>query len=272
MDRINITFSTCWYIFKSKFNIETYNQWIDNMLSNVNNYYLVVYSDENSSKYIEKYLNNPNIRLIIKPYEEFYNYRYKDYWINNHEKNTILNKIIDWKINMLWCEKIHFVHETITKEYFKTNYYGWCDIGYFRCRPYDIPYDFLKMWPNLKKINTLDTTKIFYAVVNNNNQYMRELFHAIQNKNEQGLPVIPISPKQVSIAGGFFITFKDNVDWWRTTFDTRLQLYFENDYLVKDDQMIIVDCIFTDHFQHFQLIQESDVRFDNWFLFQRLLI
>ena len=272
MTSINITFSTCWYIFKSKFDIETYVSWMDNMLANVHNYYLVVYSDETSSKHIEKYLKNPNIKLVIKPYEEFYNYKYKDQWIKNHEKNLILNPHIDWKVNMLWSEKIHFVNETTTQKYFDTEYYGWCDIGYFRCRQRDLIYPLLTMWPDPEVVNKIDKSKIYYAIVNNDKGQMSKLYQGIHNKNDKGLPVEPISPKQVSIAGGFFITYKENINWWKQVFDEKLKLYLDNDYLVKDDQMIIVDCIFSDYLKHFQLIEEKDPRFDNWFLFQRYLL
>ena len=106
----NITFSTCWYIFKCKFNIETYLTWIDNFLTNVNNYNLVIYSDKESSVHIEKYLVNPLIKLIIKSYTDFYTYKYKDFWVCNHAKNHLLNNRIDWKVNMLWSEKISFVY------------------------------------------------------------------------------------------------------------------------------------------------------------------
>ena len=272
MTSINITFSTCWYIFKCKFDIDTYQSWMDNMLANVRNYYLIVYSDETSSIHIEKYLKNPNIKLVIKPYEEFYNYKYKDQWIKNHEKNLILNPHIDWKVNMLWCEKIHFVSETITQKYFDTEYYGWCDIGYFRCRPRDLIYPLLSSWPDTEKINKLNKTKIYYAIVNNDKGQMSKLYQGIHNKNDKGLPVEPIHPRQVSIAGGFFISYKDNINWWKQMFDEKLKLYLDNDYLVKDDQMIIVDCIFSDYLKHFQLIEENDPRFDNWFLFQRYLL
>jgi hypothetical protein len=56
MDNINITFSTCWYNFKAKFDNNTYFQWLDNMLSNVIEYNLIIYSDEASSPILEKYL------------------------------------------------------------------------------------------------------------------------------------------------------------------------------------------------------------------------
>ena len=87
---VKITFSTCWYNFKAKFDNGTYFKWIDNMLSNVNNYNLVIYSDEESCQCLKKYLNNPRIKLSIKPHELFYNYRYKDKWIENHARNALL--------------------------------------------------------------------------------------------------------------------------------------------------------------------------------------
>ena len=44
---ILITFSTCWYIVKSKFSIEQYLEWIHNLFSIVNNFNLVIYTDIN---------------------------------------------------------------------------------------------------------------------------------------------------------------------------------------------------------------------------------
>ena len=77
---MKITFSTCFYIFKSKFDKSVYLEWIDNMLSNVNNYYLVVYTDENTLPYLSKYTTiNEKIKFVIKPIESFYNYKYKTY-------------------------------------------------------------------------------------------------------------------------------------------------------------------------------------------------
>ena len=73
-----------------------------------------------------------------------------------------------------------------------------------------------------------------------------------------------------SVAGGFFILYKDKIKWWTKTFDTKLQLYFKNNYLVKDDQIILMDCIFTNP-ENFSLFRENNPSFDNWFMFQRIL-
>jgi hypothetical protein len=97
-----ITFSTCWYIIKNKHKIETFLLWIDNLLINVNNFNLVIYTDINTLEYLSKYTNNSRIKIIIKSINNFYNYKYKDQWIKNEEKNKDYEINIDWKLNMLW--------------------------------------------------------------------------------------------------------------------------------------------------------------------------
>ena len=105
----SITFSTCFYIFKAKFDVHIYLNWMHNMLSNVCQYNLVVYTDDIGSKYINPYLNNARVKMIILPYEQFYMYKYKEYWVTNHAKNDLLKHKVDWRVNMLWSEKIFFV-------------------------------------------------------------------------------------------------------------------------------------------------------------------
>ena len=91
------------------------------------------------------------------------------------------------------------------------------------------------------------------------------------NKNEVGLPTHPINPTQTSIAGGFFLITQENINWWFTTFDTKLELYFKNNYLVKDDQMIIINCI-GENITKFFLVEENNISFDKWFMFKRFLL
>lgn len=263
-----ITFSTCFYVLKSKFNPDIYVQWMNNFLSIVNNFNLVIYTDNNSINYINTN-NNPNIKIIIKPIEEFYTYKYKNYWEENHKKNNLLNDRTDWKLNMLWSEKIWFVNDTIINKYFDTDYYGWCDIGYFRNRSIDTNTDELKNWASLNIINVLKKDKIHYGIVNSD-KYISVLEKIVNNKNELGLPVHPIPMSQVSVAGGFFIIHKKKINWWKQTYDDKLNLYFKNDYLVKDDQIILIDCILTNKHE-FLLFSENISGLDNWFMFQRIL-
>lgn len=265
-----VTFSSCFYIIKSKFKPEVYVEWMDNLISIVDNFFLVIYTDENSLKFINT-RENDKIKVIVKPMEQFFNYRYKDAWIRNHQIPTPLNKNTEWKLNMLWSEKVWFVNETIQNKYFDTEYYGWCDIGYFRNRSNDLSTKCLSNWPNPAKILKMDKHKIHYGCVINSIGIMMSIEKLIKNKNINGLPNIPIRLEQESIAGGFFILHKSKISWWANLFTSKLELYLKNNYLVKDDQYIIIDCIYSNK-EHFMLYREKHPRFDNWFMFQRLLL
>ena len=266
---MSITFSSCFYIIKSKFDSNTYINWMNNLISIVNEFNLIIYTDENSAEHINTN-GNKNIKIIVKPLEQFYNYKYKEFWIKNHNKNVLLNNMSCWELNMLWAEKIHFVRETIERKYFDTDFYGWCDIGYFRNRENDLNTRFLSTWASKNKILALDKEKISYACVNNSDTYLNHLIKIVNNKNDKGLPAVPIPHHQNSIAGGFFIIHKNKINWWAKTFDTKLELYLKNNYLVKDDQIILLDCIMTEPI-HFCLFRENNPNYDNWFMFQRIL-
>jgi len=269
---MSLTISSCFYIIKSKFEPNIYIDWMNNFISIVNNFNLIIYTDENSIKHID-IKNNPKIKIILKPLEEFYNYKYKDFWVKNHEQNMLLNENTSWELNMLWSEKIWFVKETIERKYFNSEFYGWCDIGYFRNRNeeyFDSPLSSLNNWPSINKIKSICNNKIIYACINNDNKYTNYLYKLINSKNKNGLPIQPIPVIQQSIAGGFFILQKEIIDWWSKTYEYKLKLYFENNYLVKDDQIILADCIFT-YPEYFSLFRENNFPYDNWFMFQRIL-
>jgi hypothetical protein len=277
---MSITFSTSFYILKSKFDCQQYLLWFQNFISIVNNFNLVIYTDNNTFEKLnfDKIIdpNNKKIKIIIKCFEDFNCHKYKDNWIANHEKFKMLSleyfKNVDWKLNMLWNEKIYFVNETIKNKYFDTEFYGWCDVGYFRNGVKDLNTNYLTDWCNESKIKLLEKEKIYYACINNQVGYIKYLTKLINDKNIYDLPKNQIPSYQNSIGGGFFIIHKDKIDWWYKTYYTKLKLYFIHDYFVKDDQLILADCIFSkNNINHFNLIREKDSRYDNWFLFQRFL-
>lgn len=267
---MTIIFSTCWYKFKAKFPDSTYFEWMDNLLANVVNCHLVVYTDESQYPTLfSKYGSNANIKFVVKPVEDFYNYKYRDFWIENHRKNTLLNSKTNWELNMLWSEKVHFVNETMANSYFSLDvepeYYGWIDIGYFRCRPsLDIDRSTIRDFPNHNKIQGLNPHKIHYALVKFDMEYMRRLIEIIKRG-------IQIPPNQISVAGGFFIGHKTKIGWWRDTYQQKLEKYITESRLVKDDQIIIADCIFSERVgENFDLHYDKR-EYDPWFLFSYYL-
>ena len=268
---MTVVFSTCWYPFKAKFNSDIYQTWIDHMITNVESFYLVIYTSPEGISFLTKAEGNPRIKIVVKPLEEFQQYSHKEKWIENHEKNIWLNEKVGWEVSVLWAEKVHFVRQTIRDGFFadtNTSWYGWCDIGYFRPQSGGcLTADEIKAWPDPRRLAALDPSKIHYALVN---PYIVELIQCVKNKDPHtGLPNIP--PNQVSIAGGFFLTTPENLEYWVKIFDEKVALYFQHDALIKDDQIIIADCVFTDP-ARFKLHREDTPGNDNWFMFQRILM
>jgi hypothetical protein len=272
-----ITFSTCWYILKSKFPIEQYLKWIKNFLSIVNNFYLVIYTNRESFVFLSRLIDrkNKNIKIIIKPIEEFYTYKYKELWIKNHKmSNMDLHEKIDWELNMLWNEKVFLVQETIQNNYFSTMYYGWCDIGYFRNRPNDLNSVYLNNWPNNEKLlnKNFKNICIHYGSVQNDTLKYWKQIQDIKSHYDNNLNTNPINNyNESSFAGGFFILPKFLSNYYANLYDNKLNYYFSNGYFIKDDQIIVMDIIFTNE-KLFHIHREYDKRFDNWFMFQRLLL
>jgi hypothetical protein len=272
-----ITLSTCWYILTSKFDNKTYLKWITNLLSIVHHFNLVIYTDNNSLKLFVHLIDfsNKKIKIIITAIEEFYTYKYKDFWVKNHKNSNLnLHSHIDWRLNMLWNEKVFFVNETIKKQYFDTIYYGWCDIGYFRNRQNDLHCNYLKNWPNNQKLldGYFDKKYIHYGCVQNDNLIYINLQNDINTHYTNKLKTQPTFQIETKcFAGGFFILNRDLIDTYVKLFDEKLFYYFMNNFIIKDDQSIIMDIIFTNA-NIFNIHTENTNKFDNWFMFQRLLL
>ena len=84
---MNITFVTCWYKMKSKFNVKSYEEWMNNFLNNVTNFNLVIYTNKESYSLLERYKDNKNITIVLKEFEEFKTFKHD--WAKNHEKNDL---------------------------------------------------------------------------------------------------------------------------------------------------------------------------------------
>lgn len=266
--------STSWYELPSKYEKQQYYEWIHILLTRVERFYLVVYCDQESYRRIDRYLDNPRIRAVILPMESFYTYCLRGQWIQNHTKNTILNQRTVWEVNMLWCEKLDMVRRTMRARHFgedPASWYGWCDIGYFRGGLYNLPPAQVTCWPHPEVIAALDRTKIYYGCVNNDVDYVAQLAAQIRCKNADGVPAVPIPANQTSISGGFFVGTPDNLAWWADTFYGLLTDYFNAGRLIKDDQILVADGVFT-HRDRFELVYEDYPDLYNWFMFTRYFL
>jgi hypothetical protein len=252
-----ITFVSCFYNIKSKHNANIYKDWASKLLNSKLNCNFVIYTNEESKSYIEEFTRDKdNIKLVIKPLKSFAYYQFKDLWIENQTRNTTLSQV-SWELVMLWCEKIEFIKDAMENKYFESEWLGWCDIGYFRKGGVD-------KWPNTAKITKLDKSKIYYNQLKPDSKINK---YRKTGRNQWGLLNKAIDPLHDTISGGFFMIHPTMVSEYGKVFMDRIKLYFEHKYLIKDDQVIILDCILS-HSHMFNLIKGKL----NWFLFREYLL
>jgi hypothetical protein len=201
-------------------------------------------------------------------------------------------EIADWRLNMLWCEKTHFVRETIEKQYFDTEYYGWCDVGYFRdtlssggpgaAATHPAYRERIREhWPNPDKINRLHKDKVYYGCnISPSNLHKCYTYYAQHFQNTARRDVY--SPRAHLLSGGFYITGREKALWWCCRFQEILELYIANNVVIQDDQHIIAHCVFTNGMNgmnagttnpDFCIIKVNELIEDKrWFLFRDVLL
>lgn len=255
-----LTIVSCWYILYSKHDPTLYKQWMQNFIDLIDNFYLVIYTNKESYFMLTDFLHK-NVKIVIKEYKYFFCYKWKKKWIENHLKNDLLNHNsifnINWKLNMIWNEKIYFVYDTYINNYFNSDYYIWCDIGYFREPMIN------KKWPNYDVVKNLNPNTIYYALVCDNNilsYYIKAILNNIQ-----------VPHNQCSISGASFIIHKNKLLWYKNIYYDTLSSFFEKNLLIKDDQYIILQCV-SYNLNHFNLIKDTTNIDDIWFVFKKFLL
>ena len=238
----NIIFYTLIYKIKSKFDFKKYEEWGSNLIKNMKDQLLVIYTDQNTYDILKDYLKSDNIKLIFLELNEFKYYKYIDFF----ERCTSLTEgfNIDARLLLIWLERIIVLDNL--KDLIKSEFYSFVDFGYFRDT---------KIYDNFFKNNILlNKEKIYYCLVKNDNIYLKNNILLYYNNNKE----YPIKNDGI-IGGGFFIIHNDKINFYVNLFENKVSLYINNNRLIKDDQIIITDIIFDkNNIEHFELITDID--------------
>lgn len=290
-----ITFSSCLYQLKNRHGIEKHLIWFRDFIRVVNHFYLVIYTGESEYTTIQNEINTLDmttqhkIKVVVKPFAEFQNYKHERFWIRNNERNeNKLRDIADWRLSMLWCEKTNLVKETIEKRYFDTEYYGWCDIGYFRdslsVASSSASYrDTIRnAWSNPAIIQRLHKDKVYYGCnitpkhIYSLTKWMTRHFDPSNIDPTTGVPRDLYHSDAHYFSGGFYIAGREKALWWNDTFQRALEKYINADAFIKDDQHIISYCVFTGSLDADFRIVYSNHNTDRdercWFVFRDFLL
>ena len=230
-----LTLSTCWYTFKNKHNTGKYIEWMKNFLNYVDNFNLIIYTNQNSVDIFKNFSLSDRVKIVILEKEDWDLIKYEQQLLNNFERNIYLKNQLSFEVWLVYLQKTYLVKKTIKDNHFDTKFYGWCDIGYFRNTT-------AKDWATSRSLNKLSPEKINYCLMKN--LFIDKLRFFLNQKDfsmNEARKKIP--PNQQSIAGGFFVGNKEKCLEWSGFFDTTLMYYLNNNLLIKDDQIIILDCV-----------------------------
>jgi len=259
----DITIITCIFkLEKNKYD-SNYYEWMSNLLLNADKY-MVIYVSRDYYEIVKELRKNyeDKTRIIITKLENFYVYKYLDYFKKDlerdHEKphhNTDLY--------MIWNEKLKMVENAMKLNPFGTNYYCWCDIGYVRNKHYIQMY--MKNFPNLTKIKE-DPTKVYY--LNIDYQITAEDFKDPYNEKYRYEPAI--------IGGGFVIGRKKEMEVYINKYYEMLETYISKDKFIGKDQTLIMS-VYLENPNMIKLIRGENDHFNTpfcqlkWFYFLKYL-
>lgn len=238
-----ITFYTLIYKIKSKINFDKYKKWGINLINNIKEQKLIIYTDNNTYELLKDIFHNiDNIKIIILELNNFKYYKYIDFF-NKCIKLTE-NYDIDSKLLLIWLERIIILDNL--KNFISSDFYSYVDFGYFRDET---------IYDNFLKNNIiLNKDKIYYCLVNNDNIYLKNDILLYYKINKE----YPVKNNGI-IGGGFFIIHYDKIDFYINLVDNKILSYIDNNILIKDDQIIITDIIFDkNNIEHFELITDVD--------------
>ena len=237
-----IVFYTLIYKIKSKFDFKKYEEWGKNLINNMKEQTLIIYTDRNTYDILEYIFNNNNIKIIILEINNFTYYKY----INFLSKCTYLTNgyNITPELILIWLERIIILDNL--KKYITSDFYSFVDFGYFREN---------NIYNNFLKNNiSLNKDKIYYCLINNDNLYLKNNILSYYNINKE----YPIENNGI-IGGGFFIIHYEKINFYINLFDSKVLHYINNNRLIKDDQIIISDIIFNkNNTDNFELICDID--------------
>ena len=188
----DITLITGLFNIKSKFKIDKYLNWVENLL--LLNASIVFFVDKDISNIIRK--KRPKIYenktiWIETSISEFFAYNYIKDFIKSYEIDKE-NSYHTISLYLVWAEKCNFLRKAIYHNYFHSKCFYWIDAGYFRKKD-NIT---LNEWPSIKKC-IKDPRVIINGI-------RKVKDHEIKGLKEFNITIYNKFIKKCNVAGGLF--------------------------------------------------------------------
>lgn len=255
---MSCTVVTAYYKFPSKHSAESYESWMQNMLSL--DCPMVIFTDDENADKIRAYRGDKMLKTLIwvMPLSDcFYAQEpflktWEQHWKMDYERS-----IHNPNLYIIWNEKTMFVQKVIERNPFGSEFFCWCDIGCFRNRE-DMRL-FTESWPATVFLEKADKNKMYFLNI-----------EPFQDRDLEILPnslTRPFDGKN-RIGGTIFLGHKNIFEEYNKLFYKYLVLYMREGYFAGKDQNIIAS-IYAAHPDKFKLVKPVAGQGDPWFYLQR---
>jgi hypothetical protein len=155
---------------------------------------------------------------------------FMEYWEKDHARDTE-KSMHNTNLYVVWNEKSAMVHRAIAKNPFGTEFYMWCDIGYFR---------------NVSDTQNLNTwpSKAFLETASKEHMYLLNIEPFKMGEldiRENGLT--KSFEQKCRIGGGIFLGHKYVWGPWVTAYYQTLKDYMHHNYFAGKDQNILATVV-----------------------------
>jgi len=244
------------YPIRSKFKLQQYVEWGKTFLKLENP--IVLFTEESLVPTLQQLRENRPIQFVVIPFEELDTWKlYKNKWVEQHKLDPE-NSYHTPELYSIWAQKIFFVEKAICSNYFKTDYFFWCDFGAFR-DPAIHP-SILQSFPRTTYFQ--DDRLLMQGI--------GDLEKSDNIIDVDGLPLPSIFQK-VGLVGGLWGGSSRACERWKTSYQMMLERYFEKGRFAGKDQTVMLST-YLDNPDIATIVKHTTgPEVDSWFFLEYLL-
>ena len=259
---MSCTIVTAYFKSPSKYNTASYDEWMSNFLTTVDNE-MVIFCDRGSFEFITNLRANfaNKTRVVSIELEQLYcsQPQFMEYWKKDIARDCERN-IHNINLYIIWNEKAMFVGKVMKANPFKTEFFMWCDIGCFRYK--EEVNLFKKEFPSKKFLKSAKKDKMYFL---NICPFEKEDFAILPNGLTGEFKYLN------RIGGTMFIGHKDIFEKYIELYYNCMIAYMNQDYFAGKDQSIMATmCVLYPEIFH--LVTPVDGEGNPWFYLQRFLL
>ena len=173
---MSVSIVTCYYkLKKSKHTFEKYVEWINNLIFNLNNVNIIIFTNKNDELFMKNTLSKNkkiNYTFIIREIDDLYiSKKYENIW--NEQYIMDMQKSCGRSIECykIWNSKFSFLKEAIELNPYKSDKFIWNDIGNVRDEKI-LPY--IRKYPEYNNISDNKLDIVLLKGYTNENQLFFE--------------------------------------------------------------------------------------------------